>query len=106
MDGPGFHVDVDEIEKAAQAITETVGDQKTFQLRGLCGDPELYGDGAVHDALMRFCVAWSEGLDTLICDAGETVGALTRAARAYRDTDDVAVRALTTDPAQAAVAGD
>lgn len=55
---------------------------------------------------MTFCVAWSEGLDTLISDAGETAGALARAARAYRDADDVAARALTTDPAQAAVAGD
>lgn len=43
LDGPGFHVDVDEIDEAADGIHESVQDQDDFQLRDLCGDTELYG---------------------------------------------------------------
>jgi hypothetical protein len=100
MDGPGFHVDVGKVEEAASGITKSVDDQSNFELRGLCGDTSLYGHGGLHDALMNFCVRWSDGLDTLTDDAGAIGDVLTKAAAAYRAVDDAAVKTLTGDPAQ------
>jgi len=103
VDGPGFHVDVDKVEQAASGITKSVDDQSNFELRGLCGDSPLYGHGGVHDALMTFCVRWSDGLDTLTEDAGAIGDVLTKAAAAYRAVDQAGAQALTGDPATAAV---
>lgn len=59
-------------------------DQDNFALRGLCGDAALYGHAPLHDALMDFCVRWSDGLDVLTDDAGQIGDALTRVSNAYR----------------------
>lgn len=61
VDGPGFHVDVEAVDEAARGITQSVQDQDNFELRGLCGDADLYGHAGVHDALMDFAVRWSDG---------------------------------------------
>ena len=65
VDGPGFHVDVDKVDEAANGIHQSVQDQDNFELRGLCGNTELYGHTPLHDALMDFSVRWSDGLDVL-----------------------------------------
>jgi hypothetical protein len=105
MDGPGFHVDVDKVDEAATGIQQSVDDQHGFELRGLCGDSDLYGHAAVHDALMDCCVRWSDGLDTLTNDAGAIADALARATRAYRAIDDATARTPGTDPGAGAVDG-
>ncbi|NIJ09830.1 hypothetical protein FHU38_000174 [Saccharomonospora amisosensis] len=43
MDGPGYHVDVDALEQAGTAIQKAVEEQDNFELRGLTGEPEMYG---------------------------------------------------------------
>ena len=84
VDGPGFHVDVDVLDAAGKGITQSVHDQETFALRGLCGDAELYGHAGVHNALADYCARWSAGLDTLI--AGEpTYPVRARRAPGYAD---------------------
>lgn len=103
MPGDGFHVDVEDLTQAARGITRSVQGQDGFELRGLCGEPSLYGHPGVHDALMEFCVRWSEGLDVLTDDAGEISDTLKRAAEAYRTADDAARQAMTHDPAVDAV---
>jgi hypothetical protein len=105
VDGPGFHVDVDRVDEAATGIKQSVDDQDNFELRGLCGDSELYGHAGVHDALMDFCVRWSDGLDTLTEDAGAIGDALARATNAYRGIDQGAIKTLTSDPGEQAVDG-
>ena len=105
MDGPGFHVDLDKLDEAATGIRQSVDDQDNFELRGLCGDSEMYGHVGVHDALMDFCVRWSDGLDVLTDDAGAIGDALTRAATAYRGIDDATARTLGADPGERAVEG-
>ncbi|WP_116201538.1 hypothetical protein [Amycolatopsis circi] len=105
MDGPGFHVDVDKLEEAATGIRESVDGQRNFELRGLCGDTDLYGHAGVHDALMDLCVRWSDGLDTLTDDAGAIADTLARAAVAYRLGDGAAARTFTADPGEEAVTG-
>jgi len=106
LDGQGWRVDVDKIDEAANGIHDSVQDQDNFELRGLCGDPELYGNSGVHDSLMDFCVRWSGGLDTLTEDAGKIGDALSRVSRAYRAVDDAAAQAMPTDPGTGAVDGD
>ncbi|TNC23744.1 hypothetical protein [Amycolatopsis alkalitolerans] len=105
MDGPGFRVDVDKVDEAATGIRQSVDDQHNFELRGLCGDSELYGHAGVHDALMNCCVRWSDGLDTLTNDAGAIADALARAIRAYRAIDGATARTLKTDSGTGAVGG-
>jgi hypothetical protein len=103
VDGPGFHVNVDKVAKAGSGISQAVKDQDNFELRGLCGDSDLYGHQGLHDALMDFCVRWSDGLDVLTDDAGAIGDALTKAADAYRGIDDATARTLGGDPGQGAV---
>lgn len=105
MDGPGFHVDVGKVDEAATGIRQSVDDQHNFELRGLCGDSDLYGHTGVHDALMDLCVRWSDGLDSLTNDAGAIADTLARASRAYRAIDDATARTLGTDPGEGAVDG-
>lgn len=105
MDGPGFHVDADKLAEAGTGISRSVKDQQSFQLRGLCGDSDLYGHQPLHDALMDFCVRWSDGLDILTDDAGKIGDALTRAANAYRGIDAANARSLGGDPGTGAVDG-
>lgn len=103
MDGPGFHVDVEKVEEAASGIHRSVSDQANFALRGLCGDTQLYGHGGIHDALMNFCVRWSDGLDTLTGDADAIGDVLGRVAQAYRAADGAAADSLKVDPGEQAV---
>lgn len=103
VDGPGFHVDVDVLDNAGKGITQSVHDQETFALRGLCGDAELYGHAGVHNALADYCARWSAGLDTLTEDAGVIGDCLTHAADAYRGIDEAAARQLPADPGTAAI---
>lgn len=102
MDGQGWHVDVEVLEEAARGIVRSVDGQESFELRGLCGDAELYGHGGVHSALMEFCVRFSDSLDALTTDATEISDTLSAAAKAYRATDEAAARSLA-DPAVKAV---
>ncbi|WP_432850491.1 hypothetical protein ACQPXB_08060 [Amycolatopsis sp. CA-161197] len=103
LDGPGFHVDVDVLGEAAKGIGQSVHDQQTFELRGLCGDTELYGHSGVHDALANYCARWSAGLDTLTEDAGVIGDCLTHVAEVYRGIDQAAVGRLRADPGSAAI---
>jgi hypothetical protein len=105
LDGPGFHVDVDAVEEAARGVSESVRDQDNFELRGLCGDSDLYGHAGLHDALMDYCVKWSDGLDVLTDDAGAIGGALTKAVQAYRAIDEATALTLGGDPGTGAVEG-
>lgn len=105
VSGPGFHVDVDKIDEAANGIHESVQDQDNFALRGLCGDTELYGYTPLHDALMDFCVRWSDGLDVLTDDAGKIGDALSRVSKAYRTVDEAAAHTMPDDPGVGAVDG-
>lgn len=95
-------MDVSALEVAARGVTQSMRDQDGFELRGLCGEPELYGHTGVHDTLMEFCVRWSDGLD-LLTDAEEIGNTLARVAEAYRGTDEDAARSLPADPGVAAV---
>lgn len=105
LDGLGFHVDVDKVDEAARGIHESVQDQDNFRLRNLCGDSELYGRSGVHDALMSFCLRWSDGLDALTADAGAIGDALTRVAAAYRAVDEATESSLSDDPGLGALDG-
>jgi hypothetical protein len=99
LNGPGFHVAVDVVEQAANGIKQSVQDQGNFELRGLCGEADMYGHTALRDALMDFCVRTSDVIDELV-DEGEEIGdALSAVASTYREVDASAVGALTEDPA-------
>lgn len=103
MDGPGFHVELDKLDEAATGIKQSVEGQHDFALRGLCGSSDMYGHSGVHDALMDFCVRWSDGLDTLTDDAEAIGDVLSRATQAYRANDNAAAQNLKVDPGETAV---
>lgn len=106
MDGPGFHVDVGVLEAASKNMQDLWRSQDDFELRGLCGEPELYGHGGVHDALADFCGQWSIGLDAL-CDRANDLGdMLGKAAQAYRAVEHSNTAALKVDPGTDAVTPD
>ncbi|WP_329072549.1 hypothetical protein [Amycolatopsis sp. NBC_01480] len=106
MDGPGFHVEVDVLESASTSMGEIVHDQSSFQLRGLCGEPPLYGHDGVHGALAEFCGRWSVGLDALADRAGDLGDLLGKAAKAYRGVEHSNTAALKDDPGRDAVTPD
>ncbi len=99
MDGPGYHVDVDALDQAGTAIQKAVDAQDNFELRGLTGEPDMYGDEPLRNALMDVCVRWSDRIDALVDDADEIGQALKAAAQAYREADRQAKGALPDDPA-------
>lgn len=106
MDGPGFHVDVDVLESASKSMSDVVHDQGSFELRGLCGEPNLYGHAGVHDALAQLCGQWSVGLDALPDRASDLGDLLGKAAAAYRAVEHSNTDALKTDPGLDAVTPD
>lgn len=65
---------------------------RTMSSFGGCAETDLYGHSAVHDALMDFCVRWSDGLDTITNDAGAIADALSRSTEAYRAIYDATAR--------------
>jgi hypothetical protein len=105
LDWHGFHVDVDAVEEAAKGIGRSVHDEDNVELRGLCGDAAQYGHAGLHDALMQFCIHWSDGLDTLTRDAGTIGDTLSKVAQLYRRTDTAAARSLGSDPPVEAAGG-
>ncbi|SEP21300.1 hypothetical protein [Amycolatopsis saalfeldensis] len=106
MDGPGFHVDVGVLEAASKNMKDLWHGQDDFELRGLCGEPELYGHGGVHDALADFCGQWSVGLDALCDRANGLADTLGKAAQAYRAVEHGNTAALKVDPGTDAVTPD
>ncbi|MFD9889727.1 hypothetical protein ACFWY9_10320 [Amycolatopsis sp. NPDC059027] len=50
MDGPGFHVEIEVLESASKSMGQVAADQDGFALRGLCGEPPMYGHNAVDAA--------------------------------------------------------
>ncbi len=106
MEGPGFHVDVDVLERASKNMSAVVRDQDSFELRGLCGEPRLYGHAGVHDALAELCGRWSVGIDALSDRASDLGDLLGKAAEAYRAVEHSTVEALKTDPGWDAVTPD
>jgi hypothetical protein len=103
LDGAGFHVETEVLEAASRSMGEIVSDQDDFELRGLCGDPEVYGHGGIHDALAEFCGSWSVGLDAL-CDRSRHMSdSLADAAKAYRGVDQNTARTMAADPGLDAV---
>ncbi len=106
MDGPGFHVEIDVLESASKSMGEIVHDQDSFELRGLCGDPPLYGHDGVHGALAELCGRWSVGLDALSDRAGDLGDLLGEAAKAYRAVEHGHTDVLKTDPGWDAVTPD
>ncbi|GAA4536458.1 hypothetical protein [Amycolatopsis samaneae] len=103
MDGPGFHVEIEVLESASKSMGQVAADQDGFALRGLCGEPPMYGHNGVHDALAEFCGRWSVGLDALSDRARSMGDLLGKAAKAYREVEHNAAGSLTKDPGLDAV---
>ncbi|NBH10965.1 hypothetical protein [Amycolatopsis sp. SID8362] len=106
MDGPGFHVDIEALASASKSMGDIVHDQDSFELRGLCGEPGLYGHNGVHDALAELCGRWSVGLDALSDRASDLGDLLGKAAAAYRAVEHSNADALKSDPGWDAVTPD
>jgi hypothetical protein len=106
VDGPGFHVDIDVLESASKNMSAVVHDQDSFELRGLCGEPGLYGHNGVHNALAELCGRWSVGLDALTDRANDLGGLLGKAAAAYRAVEHENTSTLKSDPGSDAVTPD
>ncbi len=103
MDGPGFHVEPDVLDEAADGMAFTVAEQDAAGLGALAGPAQRYGHGAVHAATTEFCAAWTVGVDAL-CDRARRNGtSLREVARAYRDAEAHAARELGGDPGTAVV---
>ncbi|MFI5931683.1 hypothetical protein [Actinoplanes sp. NPDC051494] len=105
MDGPGFHVDIDALDKASNGIAHTIDDQSKSQLADVCAARGAYGDDTVHAAMTDFCDRWNVGFDLLVEDARTVSDILGKAARAYRAVDGAAATRLTGDPGVAALDG-
>ena len=103
MDGSGFHVEPDLLDRVAQGMATVVADQDGTELGGLGGPVERYGDPGVQEAFTEFCQAWTIGVDAL-CDRARWMGtSLADAARSYREADVRTARSLAGDPAMDAV---
>ncbi|KAA5837264.1 hypothetical protein ABT337_15180 [Saccharopolyspora hirsuta] len=98
MDGNGFHVEIELLEKASRNMAELVEGQDNSELSELPGDSQAYGHADLPAALTEFCDRWSVGLDAL-CDRATRMGySLGEAAKAYREADQAGADALSTDP--------
>jgi hypothetical protein len=105
MDGPGFHVDVDVLERAASGVRESVAAQNGSPLRDAAGSADAYGHAGLGAAVHEFCARWGTGVDLLVEDAGRIGDGLAHVAAAYRSADAGAASSLGGDPAVQA-AGD
>ncbi|MEU8242046.1 hypothetical protein AB0C07_27655 [Actinoplanes missouriensis] len=103
MDGPVFHVDLGTLDEAASGIAQTVADQDRSDLSDLQQSAARYGDDDLSGAFRDYCGRWADGLDLLTEDARLISDALSRAASAYRATDQTSARTLTVDPGLEAV---
>ncbi|MDX3187762.1 hypothetical protein PV458_05070 [Streptomyces sp. MN03-5084-2B] len=91
-------MEIDALDSASTSMAEIVHDQNSFALRGLCGEPPLYGHDGVHSALGEFCGRWSVGLDALSDRASDLGDLLGKAAKAYRAVEHDNTAALKEDP--------
>ncbi|QUH00633.1 hypothetical protein HUO13_07215 [Saccharopolyspora erythraea] len=99
MDGNGFHVEIEVLERASKRMEELVAGQDNSELSELPGQGSAYGHADLEAALNEFCDRWSVGLDAL-CDRATRMGySLGEAAKAYREADQAGADALAVDPA-------
>lgn len=99
VDGAGFHVEVEALERASKDMREAVGDDEHhFQLRDLAGGAAMYGHARVYTAFTEFCERWNTGLETLSDRQRWMERSLNEAAKAYREADRAAGDALRHDP--------
>lgn len=104
----GFEVELDVLDGAAKAVSQTMQDMESCQVADICGPSEEYGHDGLHGAFAHFCDRWQEGVEILLED-GEAIGeALRGAAQSYRELDQEAedrLRGVGPDPAAEAVDG-
>lgn len=104
----GFKVDLDVLDDAANAVSQTMRDMESCQVSDICGPPEEYGHDELRAAFDHFCARWQQGVEILLEDGESISEALRRAAQSYReidrDTEDT-LRGLGTDPAAGTVDG-
>lgn len=106
----GFDVDLVALDQAAQAISQTMHDMKTYAVDDIVGASVMYGHGGLHDAFDHFCDRWQYGVEVLVEDAGKIAKALNASIDAYVDVDSAAEQTMHvigsgTDPAVDAADG-
>lgn len=99
LDGKGFHVEIEVLEKASSHMEAIAEEQGNDELAALPGDSDTYGHNGVHTAVTEFCDRWSVGLDALRDRAIAMSGSLRDAATTYREADQAGKDALSRDPA-------
>ncbi|PXY21179.1 hypothetical protein [Prauserella muralis] len=90
----GFEVEVDVLDGAATAVSQTMRDMETCKIESICGPREMYGHDRLHEAFEHFCGRWQEGVELLLEDGGAIAGTLTRAVDAYTEFEGEAEQAF------------
>ncbi|PRX49005.1 hypothetical protein B0I33_10337 [Prauserella shujinwangii] len=80
-----FEVELDVLDGAATAVSQTMHDMETCKIESICGPAEMYGHDGVHEAFEHFCGRWQQGVELLIEDGATIAGALNRAVEGYGD---------------------
>lgn len=94
VSGQGYQVDVDVLDGAARSMRELAADQDQFELRGLCGEPEVYGHQGLHDGLADACDKLSNTLDNLASTVEDLAGGLEKSAALYRESEQANAQKL------------
>lgn len=90
----GYTVDLDVLDRTAQAISQTMHDMKTCEVDDIVGSPKMYGHADLREAVDDFCERWQGGVEILIEDGVKLAKALNSSVDAYIDADNAAERSM------------
>lgn len=83
----GFNVDLQALDRAGEAIAQTMHDMQACEVSDLCGDEQRYGHGGVCEAFDYFCSQWQYGVEVLLEDGDTMTRVLNNVVDTYVQAD-------------------
>jgi hypothetical protein len=78
-----FSVDLTALERAADGVSDVIGEVGELNLAHLPTGSDVTGDAALTNVLGDFCARWQQGAENLAAEGQQIAGRLNYAARAY-----------------------
>lgn len=90
----GFEVDLQVLENAGIAITQTMRDMEARRVDNIYDDEQQYGHVGLHDGLRHFCERWQYGVEVLVEDGNTITRVLNDVVDTYIEADQAALREM------------
>lgn len=90
----GFNVDLQALDRAAEAIAQTMHDMQSREVGDICGDEQQYGHSGLHAAFEHFCSRWQYGVEVLIEDGDTMTQVLNKVVDTYVAADQSSAQSL------------